>query len=95
MNLDVSYYIQGRINKGDFQNLPFRIKTFFKKPENFRKNINFKILNSNCYEISFSVNGIDTSFTHYFDSSSTNKYYSLKTSLISDDEDFISENLKD
>ena len=95
LNLDVSYFIQGRINKKEiFQNLPFRIKTYFKSPKILEKNINFKILNSNCYEISFSVDGMDTSFTHFFDSSSTNKYYSLKTSLISNDVDFISENLK-
>ena len=95
LNLDVSYFIQGRINKKEiFQNLPFRIKTYFKSPNILEKNIKFKILNSNSYKISFSTDGIDTSFTHFFDSTSTNKYYSLKTSLISNDVDFISENLK-
>ena len=95
LNLDVSYFIQGRINKKEiFQNLPFRIETYFKSQNILEKDIKFKILNSNSYKISFSVDEEDTSFTHFFDSSSTNKFYSLKTSLISNDVDFISENLK-
>lgn len=95
LNLDVSYYIQGRINKKEiFQNLPFKIRTFFRSPNIIEKDIKFKILDSNRYSLSFSVNNIDTSFIHLFDSSSTNKYYSIKSSLISDDSFFISDILK-
>ena len=95
LNLDVSYYIQGRINKKEiFQNLPFKIETSFISPSVLEKEIDFKILDSKSYEIILNINGVDTSFKHFFDSSSTNKYYSLKTTLISKDSDFVSENLK-
>ena len=95
LNLDVSYYIQGRINKKEiFQNLPFKVQTFFISPNIIEKDIKFKILNSNKYSLSFSINNVDTSFIHLFDSSSTNKYYSLKSSLISDDSNFISDVLR-
>ena len=86
LNLDVSYFIQGRINKKEiFQNLPFKIQTFFTSPSIVEKDIKFKILDSDKYSLSFTLNNVDTSFIHLFDSISTNKFYSIKSSLISDD----------
>lgn len=82
VDLSCSYFIVGRVKTKEFyKGLPYNVKVNVLNSNLYEKDIDFKILDNERYQLIFSLDNEKVEVVHYFDSVQTTNNYSIITSL--------------
>ena len=96
LDLDVSYYIKGRIRTKElYDDIPFKIKFNAINPLLYEQFIDFKILNISKYSLKYKIGENEITNEGYFNKTLVTKYFSLTISKSSAIEAITENRIKD
>jgi capsular exopolysaccharide synthesis family protein len=96
LDLDVSYYIKGRIRTKElYDDIPFKIKFNAINPLLYEQFIDFKILNISKYSLKYKIGENEITDEGYFNKTLVTKYFSLTISKSSAIEAITENRIKD